>query len=172
MTLAKTTVTAIGFLAIAGFAACAQTKKSGKGKSASSYARIIEATSQRIIPGIRDAAPRTEYKFIVVWNNTTPPVSFFWHGPDGTSAAGIAKVTKISPAEAGEDALPYKIVSTSAPQIKKGDTLQVMPMPADEPVTEKLPAGEANRLIFKTGNTGWLSLPVRDIRVLPKIVGQ
>ncbi len=172
MTLAKTTLTAIGFLAIAGFAACAQTKKSSKGKSAASYARIIEATSQRHIPGMRDAAPRTEYKFILVWNSATPPVSFFWHGPDGTSVAGIAKVAKMNAAEAGENELPYKIVSTSAPQIKKGDTLQVMPMPDGEPVTEKLPAVKANRLIFKTGNTGWFSLPVGDIRILPKIVGQ
>lgn len=169
MTNKKSIAVLIGFCVLLMFSACAQSKKAVK--SGSTYAQVILATSQRYLPGVRGAEPQTNYRFVIVWKKSVAPQTFFWRGQDGWMPCEVAKASLASK-NVKDNSFPYRVESISLDKIKNGDTLQIMPVNGRAEMPAEILASSANTLFFKTNGKSWLSLPVNNIKQLPKIIGQ
>ena len=129
------------------------------------YFKLLESYTQRTLPGRRGPAPVSQTHFIIVWDGAKYPQNFSWRGADGMLSCNMVKVHKIvnKPRNfpAGMDYTPQNIAASA---IHKGDTLELTPVVnAVAPMPQNVPATTTNTLFFKTGNSGWLSFPVKNI---------
>lgn len=155
---------------LTGISVYAQTKNNIQPKDGSSSIKLVEAYTQRILPGVQGSEPATESHFIVVWKNKTAPTTFFWRGSDGwmpcrVNMAHIEKNKKRSK--------DHWIVTQDIKlrDIKNGDTLEILPVAGGKnPIPKEVTADMTNMLFFKTGNPGWQYLPVKTISKKKDIV--
>jgi hypothetical protein len=154
-------------------AATAEATTKGKKKSKADF-RLIEAYSQRTIPGIPGATPKTAYHFIIVWENKNYPETFFWRGDNGWVTCNIVKAHKVKAKSKNvPKGMDYTIENVSGDAIHKGDTVQLTPTPGGKfPVPAEIPADAKNTLYYKTGGSGWLSFPVKNISKKPDVTLQ
>jgi len=125
-------------------AAAAKKKKQEK------YVTLVEAYSQRTLPGMRRATPPPPaIHFIVLWENKQHPDAFLWRGDAGLLSCTVVKVHKITEktvrAPMGIDYYSEKI---DIKAITKGDTLDVVPIPES---AANVADGVSN--VPSTGNT-------------------
>jgi hypothetical protein len=129
--------------------------KAVSGKKSKPSIKLLEASSQRIIPGIPGAAIRTNYHFIVIWNSAQSPDKFFWKNEKDQAYCRITKITSIG---------SHSINAA----IRRGDTLSISALKDKEVQT---PAGISskakNTLFFKTKSSGWVRYPVKKISKKP-----
>jgi hypothetical protein len=145
------------------FPAISEGKTAAK-KKTKTYFKLLEATSQRTLPGIPGAAVKTDYNFTITWLAATYPETFFWVGEGGRLPCGIRRVHK-APEGKG-----YTFENVLSRNIHKGDTLRLVPVTGGKlPVPDEIPATAQNTLYFKTVGSNWLSYPVKNIRRLPDI---
>jgi hypothetical protein len=125
------------------------------------YARVLEATSQRTLPGMRSQQPYTDYRIVLVWEKSAPPITFYWKPADGWHDA---RVTRYSPNPDSEQPI-------SLQDVRKGDTLRIWSTTstAKSPVPADIPESATNTLFFRTAASGWLFTPVRSINALEDI---
>ena len=103
--------------------------------------RVIQATSQRIIPGIPGAPIKTEFVFTVVWLTTRKPILFFWKDEIGWKNCTMSKSAEI---------------------VKKGDTLIIATIRGNVP--QILPKSANNTICYKTvSSSGWKLVPVKNV---------
>lgn len=149
----------IGLSAILGLSACAQSKKASSAASANNnreYVTLIEASKQMS----RHVKPRMEYNFFVRWENNMPPEAFYWRESDNWMPCLITKASKATPGKHWEGA--EKVMTEN---IKKGDTLLLIPQAGGKyPIPAVIPADAKNTIFYKTANTGWMALPVKNIK--------
>ena len=138
-----------------------QAKKKSKQKKVDF--KLVEAYSQRIIPGMRPSpqhpAPPPVIHFIVVWQSALHPDAFFWHGDTGLLKCNMVRVHKMTDKgliiRTGKD---YRSEGVAADKIIKGDTLDVTPIPNTRAiVADGVPVvqGVKNTLFAQTtGNHG------------------
>lgn len=149
--------------------ACAQAKKTTTVKSATAYAKVIEATRQRTLPGARGSQPVDEYRLLIVWKSTTKPESFFWRGASGWMPCEVAKAHKHTQPQAGERWYTVEEISTA--KIKKGDTLELLPVAGGKfPIPSQIPSSAVNTIFLKTQKTSWLSLPVKNLKKADDVI--
>lgn len=146
--------------------ACAQTKQTTAIQSGKTYAKVIDADMQRTLPGMRGAEPTTDYHIIIVWTSKIKPEAFFWRGESGWMACNVSKVHKIKGRKPGtKDMQPWYTAETiSLTKVKRGDTLEILPvMEGKYPTPAEIPSSATNTLFLKAAKTKWLSLPVTNI---------
>ena len=157
-----TSILAIGMMAGASINVSA--KHGRKVKNANF--KLLEAYTQRMLPGQPGAPPPTTNHFIIIWQAETYPETFFWRGENGFLPCDMQKAHKISKKDAKKFPanMDYNQEFVKGDQIHKGDTLELTPVtrgkfaiPADIPKTAK------NTLFFKTGGTGWQMFKVTSI---------
>jgi hypothetical protein len=142
--------------------ACAQAKKSQGLKSGTTYAKVLQATVQRTVPGVQGIEPVEEIRIVITWTSSEKPETFFWRGEGNWFTCNIGKVSKTAPMTKD----PWYTLSEVNPdKIKKNDTLELMPVAGGKfPVPSVIPSSATNTIYFKTKkNTTWLSLPVKNI---------
>ena len=149
------------------FAGAAHAKKKAKKKTSASF-KLVEAYTQRTLPGIRPGpghqVPPPVTNFIIVWEAPAYPETFFWRGDGGWLTCRMEKAHKIS----GKSRMPpgkdYSIEAASGDQIHKGDTLMLTPVVGGKfPIPAEIPDTAKNTLFFKTGGSKWLSYHVSTI---------
>lgn len=158
--------TIITLAVVTAFSGCAQAKKATSPKSGSSYAKLVEASSQRTLPGIPDAAITTDYHIIIVWTNTQKPETFFWRGQEGWLPCNVNKAHAIKGKKPGTNEMQawYTSEEINFADIKKGDTLEVTPVNAGKyPTPAGISPSITNTLFFKTAKTNWLFIPAKNI---------
>lgn len=157
------TITAIGMLIV--FNADAR-------KKSSAYFKVLEAYSQRTVPGAPGGQAKTAYHFIIIWENAKYPETFFWRGENGWMTCNMVKAHKIRKKDKSVPAgIDYTTEFAAGDAIHKGDTLQLTPMSGGKfPIPDEIPKNAKNTLYFKTGGSGWLSFPVKNISKKPDIV--
>lgn len=122
--------------------------------SGTAYAKLSSATRARMINS--DGTRPVEYKIRIVWKSNTPPESFFFHPKEGGWWNANAQVVKKG-----------QLINVDFKDIKKGDVLEVSPMPGGryaEPFT--ITKSMDNYLFFMTGNNKWIYVPVKNIKLL------
>jgi hypothetical protein len=162
------TATAIALTVFLSLTSCAQSKRTSVGP-AKGYAKLIEATSQRTIPGIRDAEIETVFKFVVIWQSKEQPQDFFWKAPGIWQNCAVSRVHKRTNKTANSDW--YTTDDLDLNKIKKGDTLELVPVKGGKyPLPTLIPPNLNNVILFKTNKTNWLQLSVGKITKKPDIV--
>ena len=141
----------------------AKSKKATVAKGAS-YIKMQEAYTQTTMPGRPEGQPTTETHFVLVWNDNTPPETFYWRAAPGTwMSCRVAKATKL--AHENEAGIEYTTEDVKLSTIKKGYLLDIMPLQGGK---QTVPAGidrnTTNTLFFKTKKTNWLTFPVKEIK--------
>jgi hypothetical protein len=147
------------------FAACmnapAQAAAKKKNKT---YLKLVEAYTQRTLAGRPGSPPETGQYFIVVWQASTYPETFFWRGDNGWLSCKMLRVHKIIPSHTTPKGMDHRTEFVTGDQIHKGDTLQLSPVTGGRfPIPTEIPATAKNSLFFKTGGSNWLSFPVKKI---------
>ncbi len=159
-----------------GLSTAVQAKKKAKKKQAASFT-LVEAYTQRVVPGIRPGAgqpaPPATTSFVIVWQAATYPETFFWRGDVGWLSCRIDKAHKVTGKLRSPVPKDYTTENVTGDQIHKGDTLLLTPVTGGRfPIPAEIPETAKNTLFFKTGGSKWLSFHVdaitkkRDI-VLP-----
>jgi hypothetical protein len=123
-------------------------------KKQKSYFRLIEAYTQKTIPGIPGAQPKTAYHFIITWQAPKYPQTFFWRGENGWLPCKMSRAHRH-----GTD-----YVTENIDEVHKGDTLELVPVSGGKfLIPAEIPVAARNTLFFKTGGSGWLAFPVKNI---------
>ncbi len=91
---------------------------------------LVEAYSQRTLPGMRRATPPPPViHFIVVWENKQHPDAFLWRGDAGLLSCNVVKVHKITDKAARAPmGIDYYSEKIDVKAVAKGDTLDVVPI--------------------------------------------
>jgi hypothetical protein len=134
--------------------ACAQTKKAITAvKSGASFASVVQTINSKDENG--NSAPH----IIIKWKASQAPETFFWRGDDGWATSEILSAKKVK----GKNT--YTTSGVAIDKIKKNTILQVTPVYGGKYATpSEIPENAKNTLFFKTAKTGWLSLPVKDVK--------
>ncbi len=139
-------------------------KKRSKKKPKANLA-LVEAYSQRIVPGIPGSQPQTSIHIIAVWEGGGYPEAMFWRGDGGWLGCNIAEARKIVNRQyIRANYLEYQTTKISPDKIQKGDTLQIDPLPGGKlPLPADIPDAAQNTLLFKANGSKWLSLHIDTI---------
>ena len=132
---------------------------------------LLEANSQRTLPGIRGTRPVTNYYFLVVWQGPSVPTEFLWHPDPHTwvncSVSRIYKKTK-------RGSMPFDRGYTTVPitlrQVHPNDTLELMPVTGSPAPPPAIKQAKSNCIYYRTANkSAWLSIEVPLIHRLHDI---
>ncbi len=169
------------FLAVAitmAMSACAQTKKSSSKKKSvtkqADKAILLQATSQKTLPGRPEGEPTTEYRFVIVWKSANEPSAFYWRGEQSWQACNITKVKNFRPLAVNDNGIPqdlnYENNDKGNITYKTGDTLELYPISIGKhPIPDEIPKDKNNIIYYKEVNGKWQALPVEKITKLPTI---
>lgn len=158
--------------------ACAQTKKNTTKRKVVSEQRepvtLLQATSQRTLPGRPENEPTTEYRFVIVWNSDKEPASFFWRGQETWQVCNITRVNNFKPLVVKDNGIPqrrnYENDDPGNITYKKGDTLELYPISVGKhAIPNEIPKDKNNIIYYKEVNGQWMALPVEKITKLPTI---
>jgi hypothetical protein len=131
------------------------------------FFRLLEAYTQRTLPGIPGGKPsEAVYHFVIVWESTNNLQSCFWRGDNGFMSCNIEKAHKIQPKDARNfpPGMDYRTEPVPGEQLHKGDTVMLTPVRGGKfPVPKEVPATAKNTLYYKSDGPAWLSFPVKDI---------
>ncbi len=136
-------------LMVAGTANATTKKKSSPAKLVTAYSRTIPEAEQ-------SNPPMEGHFFVVKWQDTKYPETFFWRGQGGWLTCNIERAHK-----AGKG---YKTEQVTNGDIHKGDTLMLSPITGGRfPVPKEIPEKAKNTIFYKVNGSAWLSLPVKKI---------
>jgi hypothetical protein len=158
-------------LLVVGIAAgpsCAQAKKtslsSGKG-----YAKIWESYSQKVIPGVRGQEITTEYQFLVIWQSTQKPETFFWKSPEAWMNCAVYRLHKKKAKD--NTNTWFQTEEIDLEKVRKGDTLVLVPVKGGKfVIPTTVPSSLKNIILFKTTKSNWLFLQLNKMTKLPDII--
>lgn len=123
-------------------------------KSGSKYARIKEASVQRILPGRPEGKIRNEYKITITWLSREKPQAIYCYRDNAWWQCMISR---------------YGDAITDMQQIIKGDVLDLIPVnPAEAPLQNFTPINKTT-ILFKTKKTDWLCLNINNITRKPDL---
>ena len=151
------------YLLVIGMAICvnayAGTKKNR------SHFKLVEAYSQRTLPGRQHGAPPvTGLHFLIIWQDTKSPETFFWRGESGWLSCQISKAHKPAGSSKNTPQGMEYITETLTGGVHKGDTLMLSPVTGGKfPIPAEIPAEPKNTLFYKITGSGWLAFPVNNI---------
>ena len=94
--------------------------------SGSAAIRFLDATQFSTRTPGSSQEPVVTWKFIAVWNSTTPPTTFFWR-PDG-SRWMTAAVTRVRGFISQDKTPVYKKEVVDLKDIRRGDMIEIAPM--------------------------------------------
>ncbi|WP_276131803.1 hypothetical protein [Polluticoccus soli] len=166
----KLSAAALFSVLVIGFSACAQTKKTTGVKNGETYAKALQATLQRTLPGAPGMEPVNEYRILIVWKSSQTPETFFWRSEGDWIQCSIAKA-RAKKQSVSAQGIVYTAEPIALNKIKKNDTLELLPVPGGKyPVPSSIPETATNTIFFKTTKSAWLSLSVKNIKRAKDIV--
>jgi hypothetical protein len=135
--------------------------------------KMLESFSQRTMPGRPEQQPTTNYYFILVWNSTVAPATFFWRGDNGWMSCNMAYVHRTGNKKSSHF-MPdndYTTESITGHEVKKGDTLEIIPVRGGKfPIPKEVDQNATNTLYYKTTKSNWIAYPVKQIKAKQDLV--
>ena len=141
----------------------------GKSKSLKPHKRdihLIEAYTQKTLPGRRESPPETSLNFIIEWKAKTYPETFFWRGEGGWLSCRMLKAHRILQGAGSKPIMGsgYSVEFAAGDNIHKGDTLMLTPVAGGKfPIPAEIPTTSRNTLYYTTAGSGWRPFPVDSI---------
>ena len=154
----------------------AQTHKTALPKPATHYAKLVQATSQRILPGRKETPPSTRYSFIIKWVGTLTPEAVYWYTDARWQKCNLYSLEKGPSSLQEKIELPggkilYCCNALDVLQVKKGDQIELMPV--DGAITQvPQPANLSQKAIYFSIKNKWYYLPINNIINKPDMVLQ
>jgi hypothetical protein len=144
-----------------------------KVKSGASYAKLVEASKQTFLPGMRGSEPQENLALLIRWDNKQLPETFFWRGEGGWIECAVQRTHKVSNKspkyEMGETWYETEELK-SLSDIKRNDTLKLIPVPGGKyPVPKEITYDMKNRIFFRTAKSGWMYLQVKSFIKRPNV---
>ena len=130
---------------------------------------LLEAYSQRTVPGVRRATPPpTAFHFIIIWEGLQYPEYFYWRADTGLAPCIIARARKVvnKPRFNLAGTSDYYTEAVKKDAIKKGDTLDIIMMKGIKMRrADSLQVADdiKNTLFFKTGGNEWRSFHIDSV---------
>jgi hypothetical protein len=124
--------------------------------AAGSKPKLIAAYSKSIPAAKQSNPPMAGYFFVIKWQETTPPETFFWRGEGGWLSCNIEKACKKGKNYSGKN--------VNLGKVKKGTNLLLTPVTGGRfPIPAEIPDSARNTLFYKTAGSNWIALPVNKI---------
>jgi len=132
----------------------------------SRMASLIEASSQRTLPGREEDEITTRYELYLIWNGATSPETFFWKDGEAWMPAGVQKVSRVNvPADRNP-----RFLDIAPEAVQQGDTLRLLPMSGGKfAIPQEAAKASEKAIFFKTGGSGWMHIPVEKMTRKPDI---
>ncbi len=145
--------------------AMAKTKVKSKKTTVKTHFKLVEAYSQRTLPGVPGgAAPEVANHFVIVWQTTGNLESCFWRGDNGWMTCKIERAHKINPKDGRHYPPGVEYTMDESYEVHKGDTLMLTPVRGGKfAVPAEIPATAYNTIFYKTGGSKWIPFPVKTI---------
>jgi len=148
-------------------------KNKKKNNTTAAKFKMLESFSQRTMPGRPEQQPTTNLYFILVWNSNIPPATFFWRGDNGWMSCNMAYVHRTGNQKSSRF-MPdkdYITESITSHEVRKGDTLEIMPVRGGKfPIPKEIDQNATNTLFYKTAKSSWLAYPVKQIKAKQDII--
>jgi len=130
------------------------------GKSSSkryykSDATLIEAYTQRTLPGRKESNIRSATHIIIIWHNKAYPKQFFWVDNTGAMNCNFGKVHKahMNTGRFAHNDIEYVREGISLENIKPGDTLDITTLEGNNTaIPDNLPGTNKNTLLYYQQN--------------------
>ncbi len=134
--------------------------KTGGKKSKASF-RLVEAFSQRMLPGKSGGAIKTDSHFILVWQDEAKPAdAFYWKNDNNWQQCIAAKAHKAVRGQV-RAGFEYSQERAGLAGVNKGDTIILTPRHGSgSAVPEPLQKKKGNFVCYKTQEGAWYSVPV------------
>lgn len=139
--------------------------KASKKKHSNGSISLVEAYTQRTLPGRREGKIRTETHIIIKWQCHSLPKNFVWHIDDKSMNCGFVKVHKIDKNNSNKfsENFGYYPDNLSLANIHFGDTLDIIP--TGEVVEDNFHLNNPNNVLsYKYGNNSWNNIHVDSIK--------
>ncbi len=127
--------------------------------------QLLQATSQRVLPGMPGAPIITNYYFAVVWTGAKPPGMFYWKDETEWRNCKVSKAHKF----VNKGVVDYSGVPIDIENIRKGDTLIIATAKPGRSELTGMPKVGKSMLCYKTGSSNWLLFPVKSITKKPDV---
>ena len=142
-------------------------------KNGITYAKLIEASKQTFLPGVRNGTPTEKQAIIIIWKCRQAPETFYWRGDGDWAPCSVQKVhrgkNKSPKYEFGETWYSTSEIK-SLSKIKRGDTLELTPLYGGKySIPAEITDDMQKRVFFYTSKTGWLYLPVQSFIQRPQV---
>jgi len=126
--------------------ACAQQKKTvTNGKN---YATLQRAVVNRTLPGRREGKIDSQYRFVMVWQSSQTPATFFYKAPNAWMDCLINKLSTTGGKQTATEIAPENI--------QKGDTIELVPIKGGKfPAPSDIPENLNNVILFKINKSNW-----------------
>lgn len=142
-----------------------------KGRNKKDF-KLIEAYTQRTLPGRRQGRVNTATHFIIKWDQSTSPLQFYWIEDSAAIPCSIIRVHKafVNGKFRAPGGLEYLSDNTPLSNIAIGDTLDICAQPdhGDNNIKD-LPTASQHTLIYKYGNQKWRTFAVSVLSRKPDI---
>lgn len=126
--------------------ACAQQKKTvTNGKN---YVTLQRAVVNRTLPGRREGKIDSQYRFVMVWQSSQTPATFFYKAPNSWMNCLINKLSTAGRNQTATEIAPENI--------QKGDTIELVPIKGGKfPTPSDIPENLNNVILFKINKSNW-----------------
>ena len=128
--------------------------------------KVIEAYSQKTMPGRREPPVTSNNNFVLIWQNKQYPETFFWRGEGGWQTCKIMKAHKIPMQDMRNvpRGMDYRSEFVAGDGVHEGDTLMLTPLIGGKfPIPAEIPDTAKNDLFYKCGGSGWLKFHIDTI---------
>lgn len=124
-----------------------------------SKTRFLDATVQTSVPGRQESAPTTSWKLLLIWGEIRPPQRFAWQPRTGAALnCAVQKIHHYTQGS-GQQLEAYGTTPISLNEIRRGDTLELIPVPASKSSLTGVRHPAAETLYYQTTvNKAWRSL--------------
>jgi hypothetical protein len=128
------------------------------------FLNVIE--SLQLPPAVGNGK-KVSYRFVAVWQSKEAPSYFFWRNAAGSWLdCQVTKITTEGVAKPKNNKKIdwYKTIEIQLGQIKKGDTIELMPVYGGRyPIPPEIPASAKNTIFFRTTTSMWLKAPIKKL---------
>ena len=124
--------------------------------------KLVEAFSQRMLPGKQGGVPKTDLHFILIWqDNAQPTDGFYWKEGDKWQQCIAAKAHKAVHGQMLRAGFEYSQERAGLAGVKNGDTVILTPKHGSgSTVPEILQKKKGNLVVYRMHDGSWFPVPV------------
>ena len=149
------------FLLVSGMFMCGGVEAKTGGKKSKASFRLVDAFSQRMLPGKSGSTIKTDIHFILVWQDDRKPTDAFYWKSDNSWQQCIAAKAHSAVNGQVRAGFEYSQERAGLAGVNKGDTIILTPRHGSgSTVPEPLQKKKGNFVFYKMQDGSWIATPV------------